>query len=142
MIQENNLFEGFAAFGNVSPFRYAEGHADDNLPFIWYSQYFFDPIFVKGADPAGPIAQIGSLQRKIGERDGNVDHMPFLSGIGNTGNEIGAVTYKTLIGACADKAAFYRRVADKNKLPVLPIVGRRGLLQSPEKRLHVFRRDR
>ena len=102
MIQEYKIFESLPSFGNVPPFRCAEGHADHYLPLIRYCQYFFNPGFVESADPAGPIAQIESLERKIGERDGNVHHVPFLAGIGNSGNEIGAVSDKTLVGACAD----------------------------------------
>ena len=126
MIQVYEFIEGFPPSGNVPAFRCAEGHANHNLPVIRYPQYFFNSVFFKSAYPACPIAQISSLQRKIGERDGNVHHVPFLSGIGNTGNEIGAVADKTLVRACADQSAFYFRVANKDKLPILPIVGRRG----------------
>ncbi len=39
MIQEYKLFEGLPSFGNVPPFRCAEGHADHNLPFIAYTGF-------------------------------------------------------------------------------------------------------
>jgi hypothetical protein len=68
MIQEYNLFESLAAFGNVPPFRCAEGHADHNLSFSRYSQYVFHPIFVESTDPASSIAQIGSRWREKGTR--------------------------------------------------------------------------
>ena len=97
MIQVYEFIEGLPSSMNMPSFRCAEGHADHNLPFIRYPQYFFDSVFFKSAYPARAIAQISSLQRKISERDDNVHHVPFLSGIGNTGNEIGAVANKTLV---------------------------------------------
>ncbi len=37
MIQEYKLSERLPSFGNVPPFRYAEGHANHNLPFKRYA---------------------------------------------------------------------------------------------------------
>jgi len=67
MVQVNKIFQSLTPPGNMPTSRLSEGHADHHFLFIGHPQNQFDRIFVESADPAGPIAQLGGLERKIGQ---------------------------------------------------------------------------
>ena len=142
LIQINKLINILSAPMDVPPPGHAKGHADHDFFIRGYVQNPFDPGFIESADPAGPISQLDSLERELGQCYRDIHHMPFLGGIRHRRDEIGAVLDKPLIETRRNEPLLYIRVPGKYKFPVLVVVRRRRELQGLKEDFQMFMGNR